>query len=216
MILDPNSMAQGRISASQISPSSIKPTETSLSDGNTQRVLIFQESEGEFIAIHLTRVMRVESVSGDDIERIGPMECLRKNHDSTLRLIQLSEILPIRPPTERKKEFFLIVPRPPFDGFGLIASRIVDSVDLSDTQIDRATFQAKGLLGSAVLSDRLSLVLDLDAIVEMLNTTGDQTSLFAQGHFLLTANSQQQTSHPTQNIKPLNSLEEQPILTNSI
>lgn len=213
MILDPNSMAQGRISASQIALSSTKPTETSLNDGNTQRVLIFQESEGEFLAIHLTRVMRVESVSTNDIERIGPMECLRKNHDSTLRLVQLSEILPIRPPSERKKEFFLIVPRPPFDGIGIIASRIVDSVDLSETQIDRATLQAKGLLGSAVLSDRLSLVLDLDAIAEMLNTAGDQHSLFAQGHFLLTANSQQQSSHTPQHLKHLPPAKEQTILT---
>lgn len=213
MILDPNSMAQGRISASQIALSSTKPPEANLGDGNTQRVLIFQESEGEFLAIHLTRVMRVESVSSDDIERIGPMECLRKNHDSTLRLVQLSEILPIHPTAERKKEFFLIVPRPPFDGIGIIASRIVDSLDLSDTQIDRATFQAKGLLGSAVLSDRLSLVLDLDAIAEMLNTTGEHPSLFAQGHFLLTANSQQQTSHTSQHLKHLPPAKEQPTLT---
>jgi len=163
MILDPNSMAQGKISASQIALASSKTTEPVVTDSTTRRVLIFQESEGEYLAIHLTRVMRVESVSAEDIERIGPMECLRKNHDSTLRLVQLSEILPIRPPAERKKEFFLIVPRPPFDGIGIIASRIVDSVDLSDDQIDQTTLQTKGLLGSAVLSDRLSLILDLDS-----------------------------------------------------
>lgn len=213
MILDPNSMAQGRISASQIALSSAKPPEANLGDENTQRVLIFQESEGEFLAIQLTRVMRVESVSADDIERIGPMECLRKNHDSTLRLVQLSEILPIHPTAERKKEFFLIVPRPPFDGIGIIASRIVDSLDLADSQIDRTTFQARGLLGSAVLSDRLSLVLDLDAIAEMLNTTGEHPSLFAQGHFLLTANSQQQTSHTSPHLKHLPPAKEQPTLT---
>lgn len=213
MILDPNSMAQGRISASQIALSSAKPAEANLGDENTQRVLIFQESEGEFLAIQLTRVMRVESVSADDIERIGPMECLRKNHDSTLRLVQLSEILPIHPTAQRKKEFFLIVPRPPFDGIGIIASRIVDSLDLADSQIDRTTFQARGLLGSAVLSDRLSLVLDLDAIAEMLNTTGEHPSLFAQGHFLLTANSKQQTSHTSPNLKHLPPAKEQPTLT---
>lgn len=213
MILDPNSMAQGRISASQIALASSKTAEATLGDSSTERVLIFQESEGEFLAIHLTRVMRVESVSADDIERIGPMECLRKNHDSTLRLVQLSEILPIHPPAERKKEFFLIVPRPPFEGIGIIASRIVDSVDLSEAQIDRSTFQARGLLGSAVLSDRLSLVLDLDTIAEMLNSPGDQPSLFAQGHFLLTANSQKQTSHTPQNLKQLPPAREQTTLT---
>lgn len=213
MILDPNSMAHGKISASQIALNSSKTTETALIDSNTQRVLIFQESEGEYLAIHLTRVMRVESVSAEDIERIGPMECLRKNHDSTLRLVQLSEFLPIRPTTERNKDFFLIVPRPPFEGIGIIASRIVDSADLSDDQIDKGTFQAKGLLGSAVLSDRLSLVLDLDSIAELLGNGVDQTSLFAQGHFLLTANAHQQPSNAPQNLKHLPQAREKVSLT---
>ena len=213
MILDPSSMVQGRITASHLALGSTKPAEVALSDANTQRVLIFQESDGEYLAIHLTRVMRVESISADDIERIGPMECLRKNHDATLRLVQLSDILPLRPPNERKKDFFIIVPRPPFDGIGIIASRIVDSLDLADSQIDTTTLQARGLLGSAVLAERLSLVLDLDAILQMLNPSGDQQALFAQGHFLLTANSQQQSNRTPQLLKPLPPIKGQPTLT---
>jgi two-component system chemotaxis sensor kinase CheA len=210
MILDPNSMAQGRISASQLALNASKSSEVALSDSTSERVLIFQETDGEFLAIHLKKVMRVESVKGSDIERIGSMDCLRKNHDSTLRLVQLSDLIPIKPQTQRAEEFFLIVPRPPFDGLSLVASRIVDSADLSDDQIDRATFKAKGLQGSAVLSDRLSLVLDFDAIAEMLNAGGDETSVFAQGHFMLTANSQQ----PAQNhMTQLPTNKEQPALT---
>jgi two-component system chemotaxis sensor kinase CheA len=116
MILDPNSMAQGRISASQLALSASKSSEVAISDSTSERVLIFQETDGEFLAIHLKKVMRVESVKGSDIERIGSMDCLRKNHDSTLRLVQLSDLIPIKPQTQRAEEFFLIVPRPPFDG----------------------------------------------------------------------------------------------------
>ena len=210
MILDPNSMAQGRISASQLALSASKSSEVAISDSTSERVLIFQETDGEFLAIHLKKVMRVESVKGTDIERIGSMDCLRKNHDSTLRLVQLSDLIPIKPQTQRAEEFFLIVPRPPFDGLSLVASRIVDSADLSDDQIDRATFKARGLQGSAVLSDRLSLVLDFDAIAEMLNAGGDETSVFAQGHFMLTANSQQP---PQNHMTQLPTNKEQPALT---
>jgi two-component system chemotaxis sensor kinase CheA len=210
MILDPNSMAQGRISASQLALNASKSSEVALSDSTSERVLIFQETDGEFLAIHLKKVMRVESVKGSDIERIGSMDCLRKNHDSTLRLVQLSDLIPIKPQTQRAEEFFLIVPRPPFDGLSIVASRIVDSADLSEDQIDKATFRARGLRGSAVLSDRLSLVLDFDAIAEMLNAGGDETSVFAQGHFMLTANSQQ----PAQNhMTQLPTNKEQPALT---
>jgi two-component system chemotaxis sensor kinase CheA len=206
MILDPNSMAQGRISASQLALSATKSSDNSLVDSGTERVLIFQESDGEFLAIHLKKVMRVESVKASDIERIGSMDCLRKNHDSTLRLIQLSEFIPIKPHPQRAAEFFLIVPRPPFDGLGLIASRIVDSADLAQEQIDKTTFRAPGILGSAVLSDRLSVVLDFDALAEMLSAGGpDGTALLAQGHFLLTANSQQPHAQPRQDIPQLSS-----------
>jgi two-component system chemotaxis sensor kinase CheA len=214
IILDPNSMAQGRISASQLALNASKSSEAALSDSTSERVLIFQETDGEFLAIHLKKVMRVESVKASDIERIGSMDCLRKNHDSTLRLVQLSDLLPIKPQTQRAEEFFLIVPRPPFDGLCLVASRIVDSADLSDDQIDRATFKARGLKGSAVLLDRLSLVLDFDAIAEMLNAGGDETSLFAQGHFMLTANSQQPPSHSQHHITQLPNTKSPATLTN--
>jgi hypothetical protein len=89
----------------------------------------------------------------------------------------------------------------------------VDSLDLADSQIETTTLQARGLLGSAVLAERLSLVLDLDAILQMLNPSGDQQALFAQGHFLLTANSQQQSNRTPQLLKPLSPIKGQPTLT---
>lgn len=210
LILDPASMAQGRISATQGALSAAKSTESTLADANTERVLLFQDGDGELLAIHLTKVMRVECIDGADVERIGTLDCLRKNHESTLRLVQLSDLLPIKPAESRPKEFFLIVPRPPYEGLGIVASRIVDSADLSPDQIDRKTYVVRGLQGSAVLLERLALVLDFEALADMLAEAGDPTSLVAQGHFLLTANSQQ---HPSpQTVKQLPS---QPTLTSS-
>ena len=203
MILDPNSMAQGRISPSQVSLNASKTIDTTHSESGSERVLIFEECPGELLAIHLKKVMRVETVNASDIERIGAMDCLRKNHASTLRLVQLSDLLPIKPIAERAQNFFLIVPRPPFDGFGLIASRIVDSADLSMDQIDKTTFKAPGLLGTAVLLDRLSLVLDFDTFAEMLASGEKETSLVAQGHFMLTANSGQTSPETNLPIKQL-------------
>ena len=210
LILDPAAMANGRISLSQKMITAAKTPEMEVSDKTTERVLLFQDGDGELLAIHLTKVMRVESINSADVERIGALDCLRKNHDSTLRLVQLSDFLPIKPVDNRPQEFFLIVPRPPYEGLGIVASRIVDSADLSPDQIDRKTYVVRGLQGSAVLLDRLSLVLDFEAIAEILAESGDPTSLVAQGHFLLTANSAQQP-HP-HNLRQLPS---KPTLTSS-
>lgn len=210
LILDPAAMASGRISLSQKLINASKTSEIEITEKITERVLLFQDGDGELLAIHLTKVMRVESINRADVERIGALDCLRKNHDSTLRLVQLSDFLPIKPASNRPQEFFLIVPRPPYEGLGIVASRIVDSADLSPDEIDRKTYIVRGLQGSAVLLDRLSLVLDFEAIAEILAESGDPTSLVAQGHFLLTANSAQ-PPHPHNLIQ----LPAKPTLTSS-
>jgi two-component system chemotaxis sensor kinase CheA len=214
LILDPAAMAQGRISLSQKMLNAAKTPESELADKITERVLLFQDGEAEILAIHLKKVMRVENIATADIERIGTMDCLRKNHDSTLRLIHLSDFLPIRPAGGRKEEFFLIVPRPPYDGLGIVATRIVDSADLSEEEIDHKTFTNRGLLGSAVLQDRLSLILDFDSLVEMISEHVESAAFVAKGHILLASN---QTHYPipsTPHTKQLPNSALQPLLEN--
>jgi hypothetical protein len=48
----------------------------------------------------------------------------------------------------------------------------------------------------------------------MLNAGGDETSVFAQGHFMLTANSQQQPGHPQHHMTQLPNTKEAATLTN--
>lgn len=214
LILDPAAMASGRISLSQKMLNAAKAPEIEATDKKSERVLLFQDGDAEILAIHLNKVMRVENISAADIERIGTMDCLRKNHDYTLRLIHLSDFLPIRPPTGRKEEFFLIVPRPPYDGFGIVASRIVDSADLSEEDIDTKTITHRGLLGSAVLQERLSLILDFDAVVEMISEHVESTAFVAKGHILLTSNPSHYPANSPAQIKQLPNPQLQPLLEN--
>ena len=208
LILDPAAMAQGRISLSQKMLNAAKTPESELADKITERVLLFQDGEAEILAIHLKKVMRVENIAAADIERMGTMDCLRKNHDSTLRLVYLSDFLPIHTPDGRKEEFFLIVPRPPYEGFGIVATRIVDCADLSEEEIDRKTFTNRGLLGSAVLQDRLSLILDFDSLVEMISEHVESAAFVAKGHILLAPN---QTHYPTASSPHIKQLPNSPL-----
>jgi two-component system chemotaxis sensor kinase CheA len=212
LILDPVAMAQGRISSSQKTLNAAKTSESELADKATERVLLFQDGDAEILAIHLNKVMRVESIAVADIERIGTMDCLLKNHDSTLRLVHLADFLPIRPPSARKEEFFLIVPRPPYDGFGIVATRIVDSADLAEEEIDRKTFTHRGLLGSAVLQERLSLILDFDTLVEMISEHVESAAFVAKGHILLASNPNQYSTSAGSSIKQLSNPNLQPLL----
>jgi two-component system chemotaxis sensor kinase CheA len=195
LILDPTAMAQGRIQATQKALGSTKTLEAP-DLAKSSRVLVFEAGGGEPLAVHLGKVLRVESVDAEDIERIGAVDCLRKKHDSTIRLVQLSDLLRISAPAARGERFFIIVPRPPYDTVGFIATKILDSIDLPDSQIEQGALSAPGLLGSAVILDRLTLVLDLPSILGMLSNAGlEPTSLVAEGRFLLTTNSSQHQTH---------------------
>jgi len=163
---------------------------------DSSRVLVFQAGGPEPLAIHLQHVLRVEVVSARDLERVGGVDCIRKNHNSTIRLVLLADLLPINAIGALQEEFFLIVPRPPYDSIGFVATRIIDSADLPASSIERGAVVAPGLSGSSVLFERLTLVLDFPSLMEMLAAGGSPASLLAEGRFLLTTNSSLNQNHP--------------------
>ena len=63
-----------------------------------------------------------------------------------------------------EKSFFVLIPRSQREA-GIVASRIIDTLD-SDAQPDTAQISAPGLLGSAIVRDRLTLFLDTDRLLE--------------------------------------------------
>ena len=203
LILDPTAMAQGRIQATQKALGSSKALETA-GHAKSSRVLVFQAGGAEPLAVPLDKVLRVESVDAEDIERIGTVDCLRKKHNSTIRLVQFSDLLPISAPGARGERFFIIVPRPPYDTIGFIATKILDSIDLPDSQIEQGALSSQGLLGSAVILGRLTLLIDMPSILQKLSGTGpERPSLLAEGRFLLTTNPSQHPNHPIKQLPAL-------------
>ena len=186
LILDPTALAQGRISVTQNTLNAAKSSLPNAGETSDERALVFQDGEGEVFAIPLKSVMRVEHVQTKDIERIGSMDCLRKDHVKTLRLVRLGNVLPLPTPPPLGQEMFVIVPRPPYDQIGIVAGRIVDSVDFSNHVIDAKTFAAKGVLGTVQLLGRLTLVIDCESLVSILNDQANPTDVFADAQFLLT------------------------------
>jgi two-component system chemotaxis sensor kinase CheA len=68
-------------------------------------------------------------------------------------------VLPVRGGGEEADEFFVLIPRLEGLDAGIVAARIVDTLE-SDAQPDPNQLAAPGLLGSAIVEDRLTLFLD--------------------------------------------------------
>lgn len=163
LILDPAGLAHGRISTSQTSlPNSKTLSLTRTMDA--RRVLVFTDAGSERFAAPLTGITRVEQVRREHIERIGGRQCLRRNRASTLQLVRLSSILPVSDPGDLPEEFLVLVPKEPHSHAGIVATGIVDSADLPDGALDDTTLCADGVQGTALLLDRLTIILDIPAL----------------------------------------------------
>ena len=163
LILDPAGLAHGRISHSQAAlPNNKTLALTRTMDAG--RVLVFTDGATERFAAPLTGITRVEQVRREHLERIGGRLCLRRNRASTLTLLRLADLLPVSAPSDLPEEFLVLVPKEPHAHAGIVATGIVDSTDLPDGALDDTTLEAPGVQGTALLLDRITIVLDIPGL----------------------------------------------------
>jgi two-component system chemotaxis sensor kinase CheA len=164
LILDPAGLAAGRL-----------PPETETARGQNvdhhaptaERVLLFRDGGIETFALHVANIGRIEKVPASRVERIGGHDYLRQANGPTLRLIRLTEHLPVAPGAPLPPELHVIVPRLVGQALGIIAPTIIDAVDLPAGALDTTTLKAPGVLGTASLRDQLTLVLDLYSLLTL-------------------------------------------------
>jgi two-component system chemotaxis sensor kinase CheA len=127
-------------------------------------LVVFANDSDEHFAMPLEELLRLERVEPQQLERIGSKEFL-KHRGRAIPLVHLESVLPVRSSSREEAEFFVLIPR--LEGYeaGIVASRIVDTLD-SDAQPDPAQFAAQGLLGSAIVDDRLTLFIDTEGLLE--------------------------------------------------
>lgn len=129
----------------------------------TQSVLLTASGPHEQFAMALQLVRRVEKISKKAIERMGDREFINLDGVPT-RILRLENILPVSPAPD-SESFHLLLPKFSEKPFGILFSEIRDIVDIP---LDLATknVPGKGILGAAIIHDRLSLFLDPFELIE--------------------------------------------------
>ena len=165
LILDLAALAHGRLPSEVLgAAASLVPTISQI-HADSERVLVFSDASPERFAIHLNSIARIEHIPASRIERIGDRECLRQKTGPTIHLIRPGHFLPTTPPAPYGEEIFVIVPKMSQRPVGIIASEIVDSVDLETSMIDCEIFDSTAILGASTLLERLTLVIDVDGLL---------------------------------------------------
>lgn len=129
-----------------------------------QKILLFENAPGEYFGVNLDLIMRVEKIPAGDLEEFGDKEFIKYN-GGMLRLIRLENYLPVKRP-EPGEKVCVIIPKNLDHPIGIVAQRIVDSLE-TDINLDQKSISAKGLIGSAVIRDKIVGLIDIYGLKEL-------------------------------------------------
>ena len=132
--------------------------------GQAPSMIIFTNASGEYFALPQAQIRRLEKIRLEDIETVGQREFIR-HRDRSIPLLRLETVLPIQPADVDGGEAFVLIPRSEEFEVGIFATRIVDTL-VSDVEPEPHLISGPGLLGSAILDDRLTLFLDTNQLLE--------------------------------------------------
>ena len=130
-----------------------------------QSLLIVRNATSEQFAIPLGLVTRIEKINKKQIEIAGGRRNI-KYRGGNLPLCSIEEVADVSP-REDLEHLFVVVFLIGSQEIGLTVSKIIGIVDV-DIRIDQKTFLQPGILGSAIIMNKTTLLVDLFGIVERL------------------------------------------------
>ncbi len=127
-----------------------------------RELLLFEAGENGYFGMDLSKIARVEKVEAGRIASVGGKEFL-KYEDRSMRLLRLSDFLPVSPCAPSNGHVFVVVPKGVKHPMGIVAERVKDVIR-TDATLDTSNIRGTGIQGSAMVNGALTLVLDVDAI----------------------------------------------------
>lgn len=129
-------------------------------------LLVFRNNEKEQFAAPLNLVERIERIQASDIEVVGGKRVIQYR-GGTLPLHELSEVAKVQSLPERDQHE-VIVFKISGKEVGLLVSPPVDAMEV-DLNIDATTLKQTGIMGSIIVGDYTTLMIDMFEIVKTLN-----------------------------------------------
>ena len=174
LILDVGNLAQiagltsveGTKRAEQVSKENLKAIRD---QKDRQSLLVFRSAENEQFAAPLSIVERIEKIKATDIETVGGKRVIRYRGGS-LPLFSIDEVANVGPLAD-VEDLLVIVFIISGREAGLLAIGPVDAIELS-LDVDGQTLTQPGIMGSAIINDHTTLMVDIYEIVQTLNPSG--------------------------------------------
>jgi two-component system chemotaxis sensor kinase CheA len=131
-----------------------------------QSLLVFRSALNEQFAAPLSLVERIEKIKRDDIEVVGGKRVI-KYRGGSLPLFSIDQVATVQPLADQNNLLvivFVVAGRE----IGLLAIGPVDAME-ANLNIDGTTLRQTGIMGSAIINNHTTLLVDIVELVETLN-----------------------------------------------
>ena len=143
-----------------------KIKEKMLAQKDRSSLLLFKNSDKEHFAAPLNLVERIERIKATDIEVVGGRKVVQYR-GGTLPLYELNEVANVSPLPERA-QYEVVVFKIVGKEIGLMVTPPVDAVEVN-LNIDATTLKQKGIMGSLIIGEHTTLMVDIFEIIKTLN-----------------------------------------------
>jgi two-component system chemotaxis sensor kinase CheA len=141
-------------------------TEVAKAREDMHALLVFRNAENEQFAVPLAQVGRIEKIKKADIELVGGKKVIQYRGGS-LPLFAIDEVAKVKPLAARE-ELIAIVFTLSGREVGLLATGPVDAIELA-LEVDDSTLKQPGIMGSAIIGDYTTLMVDIFGLIGALN-----------------------------------------------
>jgi len=143
-----------------------REVEEKFASENLHSFLIITNGHDEQFAIQLNMIARIEKISKSALEIHGGRLNI-KYKGTNLPIFSVEEVVNVAPKTE-KEFYYVVVSQIEGREVGILFSEIVDVVS-TEVTIDEHTFSQPGVIGSFIIENTTTLLLDIKGIVRTIH-----------------------------------------------
>ncbi|RNL78261.1 chemotaxis protein CheA [Nocardioides marmorisolisilvae] len=162
LILDVPGIAHAHALAQNVAPTT-RDNRAAIDEDSTA-LLVLEVAGGRRAALPLREVSRLEEFPTDRIERSGRAEAVQYR-DGILPLVRLAGAIGLSEGSSEDEQVSVVVHESGGSRVGIVIDRVLDVVET--TVVCSDVGRRAGVLGSAVIQDRVTDLVDLDAVVAL-------------------------------------------------
>jgi two-component system, chemotaxis family, sensor kinase CheA len=166
MILDTNAFVQAnRLTELEKRTAVFGAEEERRSLIEQQSILIFDNGTEEQFAVIIPLIQRVDTINVDQIQHVGDKEYI-EYRGQQIRILRLADYLPVRKPSHEIDTLNIIIPKETRVPVAILIHKVLDTRTLK-INLAEGSIHDKGIHGSTLIDGKITLLLDLYALLEM-------------------------------------------------